>query len=49
MNNEAKSMKFHVLKYDTGIFSVQKIKERTLSLYIFMCFILRKEDLDSLA
>jgi len=48
-NNEAKSVKFHMLKSDTGIFSVQKTKEKTLSVYIFIYFILRKDDLDNVA
>lgn len=35
MNDAAKSVKFRVLKSDTGTFSVQKSKEKPLSLYIF--------------
>lgn len=42
-------MSFHMLKPDTGIFSAQKRKEKSLSLYIFVCFILRKDNLDTLA
>lgn len=48
-NNEAKPMGFHMIKPDMGIFSVQKRKEKSLSLYIFICFILRKDDLDTVA